>query len=640
MCGFSGFISTKLNSSYSCAINTMTATLLHRGPDSYGSWNDKDLGIYLGHRRLSIHDLTSEGNQPMISPSGRYVLIYNGESYNFLNLRLKLKKKKNAINLKGNSDTEVLLAMIECYGLEDTLNQLIGMFAFALWDRKLKKLHLVRDRMGEKPLYYGWQGNSFLFGSELKALRVHPDWKGGLDRSAIAQLLRYNYIPAPQTIHLDIYKLEPGGMITMSYMDGHWDEKNISWWSIKQSTQQEIENPFIGSGVDAVDELEKILKKVLSEQQLADVPVGAFLSGGVDSSTVVSLLQSVSSVPVQTFTMGSTNRDYDESASAREIAERLGTKHTERMVRPEDAMRVITDLPSIYDEPFADVSQIPTLLVSRLAKQKVTVALSGDGGDEIFGGYNRYVVAPRLYSWLKGKPLFLRRLAQSMILSISPKLWDRLAFSSNRQQGEKFHKAAALLDAKSEWEIYSRLVRIWNGSVPVLGVDLTESIQQHPYWDKSSTFSERMMLVDSATYLPDDILVKVDRAAMSTSLETRIPLLDHRVVTFAQSLPLEMKIHQGKTKWILRNLLDRYLPRTLMDQPKSGFGIPLHEWLRGPLREWAEELLSLDRLKQEAIFDPLPIRQKWEEHLSGRFNHQNLLWGVLMFQVWLEENHG
>jgi asparagine synthase (glutamine-hydrolysing) len=641
MCGISGFISTKTLNGSGAIITSMITQLSHRGPDSSGYWNDKNLGVFLGHRRLSIHDLTSEGSQPMISSTGRYVIVYNGEAYNFLNLRLKLERNNyfNG-NFKGNSDTEVLLAVIEAYGLEKALSELIGMFAFALWDSRLKKLHLIRDRMGEKPLYYGWQGSSFLFGSELKSLRVHPHWKGGLDHMAVAQLLRYNYIPAPQTIYPGINKLKPGNMITLSYDKGQWNEKISCWWSLEQSVEGEKKNSFNGTNKEAVDELEKIIKNVLSEQQLADVPVGAFLSGGIDSSLVVSILQSISSSPVETFTIGSSNKDYDETLSARKIAHHIGTKHTEFEVQPEDAIDIIKDLPSIYDEPFADSSQIPTILVSRLAKTRVTVALSGDGGDEIFGGYNRYIIAPRIHLWLRDKPLFLRQIAQKMIRAISPNLWDRFAFTSSYQQGDKFHKVAGLLNAENEWEIYIRLVRIWQGSIPVLGLDSDEIMQPHPLWGKAATFSENMMLVDSATYLPDDILVKLDRAAMSSSLETRVPLLDHRITTFAASLPLSMKIYKGDTKWILRKLLSRYLPNDLTNQPKIGFGIPLHDWLRGPLREWAEDQLSSDRLTKDAIFDPIPIRQKWKEHLSGRFNHQNLLWGVLMFQVWLEENHG
>jgi len=636
MCGLSGFINSKsAEYLFQPVLASMLNSIAHRGPDGTGFWFDEKLGVAIGHKRLAIHDLSIGGKQPMHSPSGRYVLAYNGEIYNFLDLRKKLAGENFAF--KGESDTEVLLTAIDHWGLSATLKQCNGMFAFALWDRKLNQLTLVRDRMGEKPLYYGWQGDTFLFGSELKPLRRHPAWLGGVDREAVAQLLRYNYIPAPQTIHPDIFKLEPGGMVVMSCHNHNWEIEKSYWWSLGENYEQGINKPFRGGKDDAIDELELILKGVLSEQQMADVPVGAFLSGGIDSSTVVSLLQSVSSAPVRTFTIGSTNQNYDESTQAKQIAERLGTEHTNWIIKAQDGLGVIADLPSIYDEPFADASQIPTLLVSRLAKQKVKVALSGDGGDEIFGGYNRHIMAPRIYAWLKGKPMYLRQLAKKMIWSISPKQWDRVNFSSYREQGEKFHKAAGLLDADSEWEIYLRLVRIWNKSIPVLGIDSDDRHHQHPYWDKGGSFSERMMLVDSATYLPDDILVKVDRAAMSNSLETRVPLLDHRVVTFAASLPIEMKIYQGETKWILRSLLDRYLPRSLSDQPKSGFGIPLHDWLRGPLKEWAEELLSFDRLSRDGIFDPLPIRQKWLEHISGKYNNQYQLWGVLMFQVWYEQ---
>lgn len=643
MCGLAGFVDYKQNTtSAEVVIESMLDTIRHRGPDGSGIWIDKCAGVFLGHRRLSIHDLSDEGHQPMVSRTGRYVLSYNGEIYNFLAIKRWLLEK--GYTFKSHSDTEVLLSVIEYMGVTDALDHLNGMFAFALWDRENEQLTLVRDRMGEKPLYYGWQGAVFLFGSELKALRAHPGWIGGVDRKAVARLLSYGYIPAPATIHPEILKVEPGEMVTLSRVGESWSLNKKYWWSLQDNIQYGNDNRLKGSSEDAVYQLESILKEVLTEHQLADVPVGAFLSGGIDSSTVVALMQSISSAPIETFTMGSPNRDYDESDAADAIAKQLGTKHTEWVVEPNDGLSLIFELPVVYDEPFADASQIPTLLVSRLARKKVTVALSGDGGDEIFGGYNRHIIAPKISAWLNDKPQFLKRIARKMIHSISPKLWDHLYIGKERQFGEKIYKVAKVLDAESEWEIYSRLVQLWeSSSMPVLGEsDLCSSLSQvnskiKNAWVKGGSFSECMMLIDSAIYLPDDILVKVDRAAMSCGLETRAPLLDYRVVSFAQTLPLNMKIHNGEGKWILRQLLDTYLPRSLMSASKSGFGIPLHEWLRNELREWAEELLDYNRLRSEGVFDPLLIRNKWNEHLSGRFNHQYELWGILMFQAWYEQ---
>jgi asparagine synthase (glutamine-hydrolysing) len=642
MCGLFGVISNNVSSLLSSReLDNILLSLRHRGPDGSGTWLDKNAGIHLGHRRLSIHDLSSHGNQPMLSKSNRYVLVYNGEIYNFVALRKKLVL--DGCIFEGGSDTEVLLNAIDKWGLSKSLNLFNGMFAFALWDRKKRQLLMIRDRMGEKPLYYGWQGDAFLFGSELKAFLQHPAWVGGVNRNSLAKLLQYNYIPSPQTIYHNIFQVQPGEMVKLSFQNNAWNLEASNWWSLSENFQKGKDNLFQGNRNDAVDELELILKEVLSEQQLADVPVGAFLSGGIDSSAVVSVLQSVSSQPINSFTIGSFNPDYDESTKAREIAKQLNVNHTEYKVDVKDVVNLIPQIPNIYDEPFADASQIPTILISRLAKQKVTVAISGDGGDEIFGGYNRYIVAPRLFSWLEGKPLFLRRLARNMITSISPQLWDMINFSSSHQLGEKAHKISKLLDAKSEWEIYSRLIKIWHESIPVLGYGIDSDISYNfenedrfSYLDKAGSFSEKMMLADAATYLPDDILVKVDRAAMNSSLETRVPLLDYRVVSFASTLPLDMKIYNGESKWILRQLIDRYLPRSLVNYPKSGFAIPLHEWLRGPLRDWAESLLNLNRLEQEGFFDPLPIRKLWNEHLSGKFNHQYALWSVLMFQAWLE----
>jgi len=522
------------------------------------------------------------------------------------------------------------------------------MFAFAVWDRKKRILSLARDRMGEKPLYYGWQGSgkerTFLFGSELKALRQHPAWQGGVDRDALADLLRYNDVPAPQTIHPGIYKLLPGHLLHLSQQDGGWSERDESWWSLLEVSQQAQSTPYRWSREDAVEQLDDLLRKVIQGQRLADVPLGAFLSGGVDSSSVVGVMQSLTGQPVRSFTIGFENPAYDESPNARAVANHLGTEHHEWIVTAKDALSIIPDLPIVYDEPFADVSQIPTLLVSQLAKQKVTVSLSGDGGDELFAGYNRHQWGARIWNNMRHIPGWIRKALSLLIASPSPQGWDHFfrmidpllpQYLRVRHAGEKIHKIALLLKSAGERELYMNLLQIWPGSPPVLGSKAHDLVNDHqPLWEMGEHFSERMSRLDSVTYLPDDILVKIDRAAMRNSLETRVPLLDHRVVEFAAQLPISMKIHKGSGKWILREVLDRYVPRELVDCPKSGFAIPVDDWLRGPLRGWAEDLLSIERLKSEEYFDWNTVRMAWEQHLSGKKNMQYPLWGVLMFQAW------
>ena len=507
--------------------------------------------------------------------------------------------------------------------------------------------------MGEKPLYYGWQGSGqqqvFLFGSELKALRQHPSWQGGIDRGAVAQLLRYNYIPTPMTIHPKVKKLPPGGLLQLQGDSvGNWRECALEqWWSFNEQIKKGQDTPFDGSDIEAVEVLDSLLKEVIGEQSMADVPVGAFLSGGIDSTSAVAVMQSIIDRPVKSFTIGYDHADYDESANARHIAEYLGTDHNEWILQPQDVIDVITELPNIYDEPFADASQIPTLLVSRFAKQQVTVSLSGDGGDEIFGGYNRYLFGPQLMRKIQPFPLWLKRCAVNGIMSVSPEVWDTLfnrfkfLIPDNyitRQFGEKMYLIARLMEVKSEQEFYMRLVSKWDEPIPLIGgrsQDIVEFNQS--VWATGAHFSERMMWTDSITYLPDDILVKVDRAAMSSSLETRMPLLDHRVIEFALRLPIQMKIRNGKGKWVLREVLNRYITKELVEQPKSGFGLPLHQWLRGPLRVWGEDLLAESKLRKEGIFDANKIRKLWNDHLTGKRNNLTQLWSILMFQSWMEK---
>ena len=646
MCGLAGFLAeqgVEKNSVKHC-LNIMGNALNHRGPDDKGDWFDDNVGLV--HRRLSIHDLTTKGHQPMISPNGRFVFVYNGEIYNFKELKRDLSAL-GAIFL-SNSDTEVFLSAIEAWGLEKALHRVVGMFAVALWDRREKVLTLARDRMGEKPIYYGWQGTGnnrfFLFGSELKALRVHPSWQGGVERGAVAHLLRYNYIPAKQTIHPKIYKLLPGHLLRLTRKNSKWQERTEMWWSLQNVIEQALESPYDGDIEQATDVLDSLLCKVINDQRVADVPLGAFLSGGIDSSVVVGMMQKLSSQSVQTFTIGYDNASYDESTHAKDVAQHIGTNHTEWIISTKDIQSIIPNLASIYDEPFADASQLPTVLLSQLAHRHVTVSLSGDGGDELFAGYNRHLWAPVILSKMNKVPRILRRVMARMLVTPSPNSWDNFFNQSShlpsrylkmRQPGEKIHRIASILNASGEQELYSRLVRSWNEPVPVLGehsVNIADNYET--LWNMGKSFADRMTYLDAVTYLPDDVLVKLDRATMSSSLETRVPFLDHRIVEFAASLPLSMKIHDGEGKWVLRRVLERYVPRNLTERPKTGFGMPLNEWLRGSLRDWADDLLSEQRLREDDLFDVAVIRDAWKKHLSGKYNLQYQLWSVLMFQAW------
>jgi len=623
----------------------MATAILHRGPDDAGVWVDAHAGIALAHRRLSILDLSPAGHQPMCSSSGRFVTAFNGEIYNHSELRTELEALGRAPSWRGHSDTETLLAGFEVWGIEATLKKSIGMFAIALWDKQTHLLTLARDRMGEKPLYFGWQGSgehrSFLFGSELKALKQHPAFAAPIDRDALCLLLRHNYIPAPYSIYQGISKLEPGCLLTVSLEQ--LEPKIGKYWNTLEVASAGIKDQFTGSANEAVDALERIAKDAVRQQMMADVPLGAFLSGGIDSSTVVALMQAQSARPVKTFTIGFNEEGYNEAQHAKVVARHLGTEHTELYVTSQQAMDVIPRLPSLYCEPFADSSQIPTFLVSQLARQHVTVSLSGDAGDELFCGYNRYQITKDLWSKISLAPSPLRALAAKGITSIAPKQWDRIArFIPGSSQyvsvGDKLHKGAGVLASHIVDELYLGMVsHLRDPSTWVIGgkEPLTRLTGEHAALNGLDPV-ERMMALDAVSYLPDDILVKVDRAAMGVSLESRVPFLDHRIVEFAWSLPLEYKLRDGQTKWPLRQVLYRYVPRELIDRPKMGFGIPLHDWLRGPLREWAEELLGEERLRREGFFHPEPIRQKWVEHLSGQRNWAALLWNVLMFQAWLE----
>lgn len=622
----------------------MANAIRHRGPDDGGTWVDQAAGIGLGHRRLSVLDLSPAGHQPMTSAGGRYVIAFNGEIYNHLELRQALHDSHNGAAWRGHSDTETLLAAFEYWGVKETLHRLVGMFALALWDRHERVLILARDRMGEKPLYYGWQGNTFLFGSELKALKSHPAFMAGVNRGALALLLRHNYIPAPYSIYEGICKL-PAGTFLQVDLDRR-DAKPQAYWSLAEVAERGMANPFAGSDAQALDALEQHLGKAVRGQMVADVPLGALLSGGIDSTVITALMQANSPRPVRTFTIGFGEREFDEASHARAVSAHLGTEHTELQLTTIDALALVPQMPAMYDEPFADSSQLPTHLVMKLARQHVTVALSGDAGDELFGGYSRYLLAPRVWRNFGWMPPSLRRAVGAGMTALSVDRINQLAgplshWAGIAQPGDKAHKLGhRLRDMHSMEDLYLSLVSEWRSPQDmVVGGHLPANLlDQRARWPRLADPVARMMALDGLTYLPDDILVKVDRAAMAASLETRAPFLDREVIEFAWSLPMDMKIRHGQGKWLLRRLLDRHIPRALVERPKMGFGIPLDAWLRGPLRDWAETLLAEDRLRREGYLEPEPIRAAWQAHLAGHASYGYRLWSVLMFQAWLEVN--
>lgn len=634
----------------------MIAPIAHRGPDDERLWVDPEAGIGLGHRRLSIVDLSPAGAQPMHSADGRLVLNFNGEIYNHAELRGALEAEQAVPEggWRGHSDTEVFLHAIAYWGLEPALARSVGMFAFALWDRKDRTLRLVRDRFGEKPLYYGWCGGDLVFGSELKALRAHPRFDHPIDRDALRTFASRAYIPAPRSIYRGIFKLPPAAILTigaqglrspLSEPPSQGRRGGIElqyYWSYRETVRAGLAEP-IADESEAIDELERVLGRAIADQSAADVPVGAFLSGGIDSSTIIALYQQHSPRPVSTFTIGFEDRAYNEAPFAKTIAERLGTIHQEHILSEADALAVIPLLPAMYDEPFADSSQIPTFLVSRAARSKVTVALTGDGGDELFGGYNRHILAPRLWRRLSGIPRPLRAIAEP--LSRLPAAWfDRagalMPAHGQAGLGGRIQKALRVsATARSLDEVYGSFLDEWSfSSSPVLGAS-----GEPRGWDldvgENAPPAVRMMYSDATSYLPDDILCKVDRASMACSLETRLPFLDHRVAQLAARIPVEHKISGSQGKTILRKLLYRHLPASLFDRPKAGFAVPVGTWLRGPLRGWAEDLLEPSRLAREGWFDPLLVTNRWQDHLEGRRESTQALWAILMFQGWQREQN-
>lgn len=653
MCGFVGFFGGQAlygPAGDQSVLQRMADRIANRGPDDAGYWCDTTQRIGLGHRRLAIVDLSPAGHQPMSAASGRYMIAFNGEIYNHLALRELLSTAGHTFAWRGHSDTETLLAGFDAWGIEETIKRAIGMFALSVWDRKTLTLTLARDRLGEKPLYYGWQGKGdaavFMFGSELKALRAHPAFENNIDRGALSLLLRHNAIPAPFSIYQGIAKLLPGCLATISAT--HPVPKVHAYWSAVSAIESGIAAPFSGTPTEAVDQLEILLKDSVRQQMMADVPLGAFLSGGVDSSAVVALMQAQSTKPIKTFTIGFHETGFNEAEHAKVVSKHLGTDHTEMYVTVREAMDVIPRLPQIFDEPFADSSQIPTFLVSQLARSSVTVSLSGDAGDELFCGYNRYQMTANLWGKLSSVPIAIRQLAAKGLTSLSVNNWNRLAGAMRgvlpqgarfANTGDKLHKAAGVLGSRSVDELYLGLVSHWADPAKVVinGFEPPTLLTGNSPLFQGADRVQRMMGLDLMTYLPDDILTKVDRAAMGVSLEGRVPFLDHRVVEFAWTLPQSLKLRDGQSKWALRQVLYRHVPKELIERPKMGFGVPIGEWLRGPMRDWAEALLDPARLKNEGFFEVAPIRQKWEEHLSGRRNWEYQLWDVLTFQAWLEE---
>jgi len=639
MCGIVGYWDKR--GADASVVERMAMRLQHRGPDDAGAWLNEKGDLALAHRRLSIIDLSPAGHQPMVSPCGRFTLVYNGEIYNHQELRAKLEHEGGHFDWCGHSDTETLLAALRHWGVDGALKRLNGMFAFALWDNAERTLFLARDRMGEKPLYYGYSAGAFLFASELKSLAAHPNWEGSVDRDALTLYMRHNYVPTPWSIYQGINKLPPAHYVVVREAGVVVSEPQC-YWDLGQIAANGVVEAN-GAPEEFIDELDVLLRDAVGRRMAADVPLGAFLSGGIDSTMTTALMQAQSARPVKTFTIGFHEKGYNEAVHAKAVAKHLGTDHTELYISPEEAMAVVPRLSAIWDEPFSDSSQIPTLLVSELARRHVTVSLSGDGGDELFFGYKRYTQGYQVWRALRLLPAPFRQVLGRLIQAVpgaSLEYLVRLLPKCFQVQHlvDRLPKLAEVVKEHSGESYYHRLVSHWKDPTAVVrgGAEPRTLFNTPERMPKLPGLREHMMYLDSMTYLPDDILTKVDRASMAVSLEARVPLLDHRVVEFAWKVPMSLKYREGKGKWLLRELLYRYVPRELMDRPKMGFGVPIEHWLRGPLREWGEELLDEKRLREEGFFDPVPIRKMWHEHVTGKRRWHSYLWDVLMFQAWLE----
>lgn len=638
MCGLTGFwdFSSRFSTENLAAIVTdMANKLKNRGPDGYGIWTQEKFGIAMSHRRLAIIDLTDAGKQPMHSKSGRFVIVYNGEVYNASQIQQELIKLGHTF--LGHSDTEVILAAFEEWGINNATTKFIGMFAIAVWDHKLAELSLIRDRLGVKPLYYGTIANTFFFGSQLKSFFKHPLWNGCIEKEALNQYIQLNYVPTPYSIFKDIRKLEPATILTINQYQKIVEFK---YWDLNKIIAN---RQYIGSETTAINSLHDLLKDSIKMRMISDVPLGAFLSGGIDSSLVVALMQSMSNTKIKTFTIGFNEQNYNEAVFASAVAKHLGTSHHELILDPKQALEIIPNLPDAYDEPFGDSSQIPTLLVSKLAREQVTVSLSGDGGDELFAGYNRYYLWHKILCRINWLPICLRKILANSINMISVNNWNRLNTIFNINNfGDKLYKLANILPFSTKANFYNSVISFWHNNNPVLNNQSSLSscyLRNSEYINNISNIVEQMQFLDLNNYLLDDILTKVDRASMMYGLEAREPLLDHRLVEFSWQLPMNCKIRHGEQKWILKQILKQYLPNDLITRPKMGFGVPIGEWLRTDLRNWASDLLNPTKLNNQGLFDSKIVNDKLQQHLSGAQNYQYDLWGILMFQAWAGSTH-
>ncbi|HYI91946.1 MAG TPA: asparagine synthase (glutamine-hydrolyzing) [Bryobacteraceae bacterium] len=642
MCGIAGFLdrASGMNAEALQAVNRrMTDAIAHRGPDDEGIWADPTAGIALGHRRLSILDLSPEGHQPMHSANGAFVIVFNGEIYNFRDIRAELESHGH--RFRGHSDTEIMLAAFEQWGVRRAVETFNGMFSFAVWDKRERLLHLCRDRLGKKPMYYGWAGKTLLFGSELKAFHQHPNFSGQIDRNIVPVYLRHGYIPAPYSIYQGIYKLPAGSLLTIRTSDVGTNGEPEPYWSVLEAARKSMTSPLADER-ESLEQLEQLLQDAVRIRMVADVPVGAFLSGGIDSSLVVALMQSSSSLPVRTFSIGFNEAKFDEAQHAKAVAQHLGCDHTELYVTPAEVRNVIPILPEMFDEPFADSSMIPTFLVSQLTRRSVTVALSGDGGDELFGGYSTYDSCARYFQRNGRWPGPVRRMAAHCATAVSSDIWDAaLRPAGIRHAGPRLHRVASIFGEDAPGLAYRAMVSLWEfpQAVACGGVEATTPFADSRYRNVGGDEIATMMLLDTSVYLPDDILVKVDRASMAVSLESRCPLLDYRLFELAWRIPMSLKRRDGSGKWILKQLAYKLVSRELLDRPKAGFAIPIVDWLRGPLRAWGEELLAPERLREEGFFNPRQVQATWRAHQEGHIDYSARLWTVLMFQAWLEHYH-